>query len=158
MKMMSSNIHESENVLKKIQNICRVKSSPCSYDCQDCRYRHKGICDVFIEYNPGNSINDNSINLEEEIEVLTDLRLENSEPVLNLKNLFFEIKVNNNIKNTVENFPQKAKYDSFKLLTDIQRVLQKCKHLTQRDKLMYCQSQRYFMKLYLREINKPDSR
>jgi len=89
---------------------------------------------------------------------LTDLRLENSEPVLNLKNLFFEIKVNNNIKNTVENFPQKAKYDSFKLLTDIQRVLQKCKHLTQRDKLMYCQSQRYFMKLYLREINKPDSR
>jgi len=152
--MMSSNLRESENVLKKSHNTCRLKSSQYSHYCQDCRYRHKGICDISLEYNSDNSNNDNLINLKEDIEVMTDLRLEDSEPVLNLKNLFYKIKTNNNIKNSVEIFPQKAKYDNFKLLTDIQRVLQKCTHLTQRDKLMYCQSQRYFMKLYLREINK----
>ena len=82
-------------------------------------------------------------------------RIGDSEPVLNLKNLFYEKKVVNNVINKqVEEIPQKAKYDNFKLLTDISRVLQKCTHLTDKDRLMYCQSQRYFMKLYLREINK----
>ena len=77
------------------------------------------------------------------------------EPVLNLKNLFYEKQVNNNIvNNQVEEIPQKAKYDNFKLLSDISNVLQNCRHLTEKDKLLYCQSQRYFMKLYLREINK----
>ncbi|MFX1568216.1 MAG: hypothetical protein ACFFCV_07600 [Promethearchaeota archaeon] len=154
--MMIPNLQESEAFFKKTQNTCRVKSSPCAYDCQDCRYRHKGLCDIFIDYNSENPINDNSINLDNKIEVLADLRLEDLEPVLDLKDLFYEVKINNGIRNTIENFPQKTKYDSFKLLTDIQRVLKKCKHLTQKDKLMYCQSQRYFMKLYLREINKPD--
>ena len=83
-------------------------------------------------------------------------RLEDSEPVLNLKNLFYEIKVNNIINLMPEVIQRKAKYDNFKLLTDIQNVLQKCRHLTNKDKLNYCNTQRYFMKLYLREINKPD--
>jgi len=152
--MMSSNLQESENVLKKIDNTCRFKFSQYTHYCQDCRYRHKGICDISFEYNSDNSDNDNLIKVKEDIEILKDLRLEDSDTVLNLKNLFYEIKINNNIKNSVEIFPQKAKYDNFKLLTDIQRVLQKCTHLTQKDKLMYCQSQRYFMKLYLRQINK----
>ncbi|MFX1311168.1 MAG: hypothetical protein ACFFHD_00960 [Promethearchaeota archaeon] len=152
--MMSSNLQESENVLKKNPNTCRLKSSPYSHDCQNCRYRHKGLCDIIIEYNFDNNINYNSKNLEEQIEILTNLKLENSEPVLNLENLFYKIKVNNKIKNSGEIFPQKAKYENFKLLTDIQRVLQNAKHLTQKDKLLYCQSQRYFMKLYLRQINK----
>ena len=154
--MMSSNLQDSESVIKKITNTCRVKTTQYFHDCQDCRYRHKGICEISFVNTSDNSKNDNSINLQDEIEIMTDLRLEDSEPVLNLKNLFYEIKVNNNIKNSVDLFPQKAKYDNFKLLTDIQRVLQKCTHLTQRDKLMYCQSQRYFMKLYLREINKQE--
>ena len=82
-------------------------------------------------------------------------RIGDSEPVLNLKDLFYEKKVvNKPVNKRVEKIPQKAKYDNFKLLTDIQRVLQNCRHLTDRDKLMYCNSQRYFMKLYLREINK----
>ncbi|NVM38472.1 MAG: hypothetical protein HWN81_22970 [Candidatus Lokiarchaeota archaeon] len=82
-------------------------------------------------------------------------KIEDSEPVLNLRELFYEKEVINepNSKEVIE-FPQKTKYDNFKLLTDIQNVLQKCRHLTQKDKLLYCQSQRYFMKLYLREINK----
>lgn len=82
-------------------------------------------------------------------------RIGDSEPVLNLKNLFHEEKINNSIKGTPEIIAQKAKYDNFKLLTDIQKVLQNCRHLTNRDRLNYCNTQRYFMKLYLREINKP---
>lgn len=151
---MISNLQESDDVIKKIHNACRVKTIPYPRDCQDCRYRHKGICEISFDYPSNNSKNDNSINLQDEIEVMTDLKLEDSEPVLNLKNLFYEVIVNSNVKNSVDLFPQKAKYDNFKLLTDIQRVLQRCTHLTQRDKLLYCQSQRYFMKLYLREINK----
>ena len=82
-------------------------------------------------------------------------KIEDSEPVLNLKDLFYEPKVFNEvIRKKIEKIPQKSKYDNFKLLTDISNVLQKCRHLTDKDKLLYCQSQRYFMKLYLREINK----
>lgn len=82
-------------------------------------------------------------------------KIEDSEPVLNLGELFYEkVVVNKPVNKQIEEIPQKAKYDNFKLLTDIQNVLQKCRHLTQKDKLLYCQSQRYFMKQYLREINK----
>ena len=154
--MIGSNLQESEQVLKKIHNTCQVKSPQYSHDCQDCRYRHKGICNVSFECNTGNYNNDKLKNLEEKIELMTISRLEDSEPALNLKNLFYEIKINKNTKISAEFFPQKARYEHFKLLTDIQRVLQKCKHLTNRDRLNYCTTQRYFMKLYLREINKPE--
>ena len=86
--------------------------------------------------------------------MLISSRIEDSEAVLNLTNLFYEKKVNNSISETTEIMQKKARYDNFKLLTDIQTVLQKCTHLTDKDRLMYCSSQRYFMKLYLREINK----
>ncbi|MFX1481046.1 MAG: hypothetical protein ACFFCI_23440, partial [Promethearchaeota archaeon] len=78
----------------------------------------------------------------------------NFEPVLNLKDLFYDIETESIAEKVADIFPQKAKYDNFKLLTDIQRVLQNCSHLTNKEKALYCQSQRYFMKLYLREINK----
>jgi len=81
-------------------------------------------------------------------------KIGDSETVLNLTNLFYENRINNSFSDTPEIIQRKAKYDNFKLLTDIGRVLQNCSHLTDNDKLMYCQSQRYFMKLYLRELNK----
>jgi len=82
-------------------------------------------------------------------------KIDDSEPVLNLKDLFYELKAfNESVNKKMEELPRKSKYDNFKLLTDISNVLQKCRHLTSKDKLLYCQSQRYFMKLYLREINK----
>jgi hypothetical protein len=149
-KMMSSNLLELENNLKKIPNACITKLAQELRDCQNCRYMHKGICNVFFEKS-----HHNIKNLEEGIENMTNSRLEDSEPVLNLNNLFYEIRVNNNFKETPEVIPNKAKYDNFKLLTDIQRVLQNCRHLTDKDRLNYCNTQRYFMKLYLREINKP---
>ena len=83
-------------------------------------------------------------------------KMEDSEPILNLKDLFYETKVLNEGSKKLDDIPQKSKYDNFKLLTDISNVLQKCRHLTDKDKLLYCQSQRYFMKLYLREINRED--
>ena len=153
--MMSSNLQESEQVLRKTHNACQVKSPQYYQDCQDCRYRHKGICNVSLEFNTGSYINLKSINPKERIEIMTISKLEESEPVLNLKNLFYEIEINNNTNESADYFPQKAKYESFKLLTDIQRVLQKRNHLTNKDRLNYCNTQRYFMKLYLREINKP---
>jgi len=83
-------------------------------------------------------------------------RTGDSEPVLNLRGLFYGVKTNPIPKNQIDVIPQKTRYDNFKLLQDIQNVLQKCTHLTNRDKLNYCNTQRYFMKLYLREINKPE--
>lgn len=81
-------------------------------------------------------------------------KIEDSDTVVNLTNLFYQKKVNSSISETPDIIQQKTKYDNFKLLTDINNVLQKCTHLTDKDRLMYCSSQRYFMKLYLREINK----
>ncbi|MFX1289326.1 MAG: hypothetical protein ACFFAG_00055 [Promethearchaeota archaeon] len=151
---MSSNLHEFGDDLKKIPNNYQTKLAQDSPNYQKCRYKHKGICDTF--FGKGFEIFHHNIkNLEEGAKIMTNSRLENSEPVLNLNNLFYKIEVNNNIKKTPEEIRKKAKYDNFKLLTDIQRVLQNCKHLTDKDRLNYCNTQRYFMKLYLREINKP---
>jgi len=76
------------------------------------------------------------------------------EPILKLKDLFYEKEEKINKSQNIQEFPQEAKIDNFKLLKDIQTVLQKCFNLSEQQRLMYCQSQRYFMKLYLREINK----
>ncbi|MFW9941106.1 MAG: hypothetical protein ACFFFT_08690 [Candidatus Thorarchaeota archaeon] len=152
--MMISNLDELNSTPKKISNTCHTNLAPDLRDCQNCRYRHKGICDEFFEqkFEISNRI---MKNLEEGIEVMTNSRLEDLEPVLSLKDLFYEIKMDHNIEKMPEIMKQKAKYDNFKLLTDIQRVLQNCRHLTDKDRLNYCNTQRYFMKLYLREFNKP---
>jgi hypothetical protein len=151
--MMITNLNELENDLKKIPNNCLTKIEPDSRNCNDCRYRHKGICDEF--FGQKSVYSQNIIkNLEEGVEILTNSRLDAPEPVLNLKNLFYEIKVEDVFNQSPEVIQLKAKYDNFKLLTDIQNVLQNCKHLTDKDRLYYCTTQRYFMKLYLREINK----
>ncbi|MHA2125031.1 MAG: hypothetical protein ACW99E_06950 [Promethearchaeota archaeon] len=152
--MTISNLQEPGKVLKKIYNPCLIKSPQNFQDCQDCRYRHKGLCNVSFECKTSNYHKNESISLEEKLEIMTISTLTDSEPVINLNTLFYEIDVNQTIKISKHDFPQKAKYDNFKLLTDIQRVLQKCTHLTAKDRLNYCTTQRYFMKLYLREINK----
>lgn len=165
--MMISNLSESEDIFKKSHNTCKILSDRGSRACINCRYRHKGICTGFFHEEIKNEINENSKHNykkstnnklripEGRIKIMKDSKIRESEPILNLKDLFYEKKAfNNSIDKQVEIIPQKAKYDNFKLLTDISIVLQKCRHLTDKDKLLYCQSQRYFMKLYLREINK----
>ena len=89
--MMHSNLQEPEQALKRIHDGCHVKFPPQnSHDCQDCRYRHKGICNVSIECNTDNYNKVTLKNLEEKIEIIS--KLEESEPVLNLSyTLFVEI-------------------------------------------------------------------
>ena len=77
-----------------------------------------------------------------------------SEPILNLKDLFYEIDVSAEIKQKIENIPRNSVNENMKLLQQLQSILQKCAHLTEKQKLLYCESQRYFMKLYLRDVNR----
>ncbi|NHJ21044.1 MAG: hypothetical protein EAX91_08885 [Candidatus Lokiarchaeota archaeon] len=81
-------------------------------------------------------------------------RFSNSEPILNLKDLFYDEAVKEEFKAKIEQLPEKSKRSSLKLLEEIQTVLQRCTHLNEKQRLMYCESQRYFMKQYLREMNK----
>ena len=81
-------------------------------------------------------------------------RLSDSEPILNLKDLFYKEEIKEEIKNKIEKLPEKSKRSNLKLLEEIQTVLQRCTHLTEKQRLMYCESQRYFMKQYLREMNR----
>ena len=81
-------------------------------------------------------------------------RLSDSEPILNLKDLFYNEELEEIIEAKIKQLPEKNKRTNFKLLQEIQTVLQRCTHLTENQRLMYCESQRYFMKQYLREMNK----
>jgi uncharacterized protein YllA (UPF0747 family) len=81
-------------------------------------------------------------------------RLNDSEPILNLKDLFYDEEIKKEFKAKIDQLPEKSKRSNFKLLQEIQTVLQRCTHLTEKQRLMYCESQRYFMKQYLREMNK----
>jgi len=81
-------------------------------------------------------------------------RLNDLEPILYLKDLFYDEEVKEEIKVKIQELPEKNKRANFKLLQEIQTVLQRCTHLTEKQRLMYCESQRYFMKQYLREMNK----
>jgi hypothetical protein len=81
-------------------------------------------------------------------------RLNDSEPILNLKDLFSNEEIREKIEIKLQQLPEKTKRSNLKLLQEIQTVLQRCTHLTEKQRLMYCESQRYFMKQYLREMNK----
>ncbi|GAG96374.1 unnamed protein product, partial [marine sediment metagenome] len=86
--------------------------------------------------------------------IMISSRLSDSEPILNLKDLFYNEELEENIEAKIKQLPEKNKRTNFKLLQEIQTVLQRCTHLTENQRLMYCESQRYFMKQYLREMNK----
>jgi hypothetical protein len=77
-------------------------------------------------------------------------RLSDPEPILNLKDLFQEDISEKEIEAKLNQLPRA----NMKLLEEIQTVLKRCTHLNDNQRLMYCDSQRYFMKQYLREMNK----
>jgi len=81
-------------------------------------------------------------------------RLTESEPILNLKDLFYENNFKYEIIDKINQLPERNKRANLNLLQEIQTVLQRCTHLTGKQRLMYCESQRYFMKQYLREMNR----
>jgi hypothetical protein len=80
--------------------------------------------------------------------------LHDSEPIINLKNLFYESNAGKPLKNEHIDLEDKSKRENLRLLGEIQKVLQRCTNLTDKQRLMYCESQRYFMKTYLREMSK----
>jgi len=81
-------------------------------------------------------------------------RLTDTEPTLNLKDLFYNENVKAEIIDKINQLPGKSKRANLNLLKEIQTVLQRCTHLTEKQRFMYCESQRYFMKQYLREMNR----
>ncbi len=87
-------------------------------------------------------------------DIMISSRLTDSEPILNLKDLFYDRNIKAEIVDKINQLPGKNKRANLNLLQEIQTVLQRCTHLTEKQRLMYCESQRYFMKQYLREMNR----
>ena len=44
--------------------------------------------------------------------------------------------------------------DNLVILKELNSILKKCSYLSPKQKLDYCNSQRYFMKMFLRDINR----
>jgi len=82
--------------------------------------------------------------------------IRDTEPILNLKNLFYEIELNENLKQRVDYIPKNSINENLHLLKEIQAILRNCTHLNDKQKLLYCQSQRYFMKMYLQDVNRQE--
>ena len=74
--------------------------------------------------------------------------------VVNITDLFNDAGIENEIIKDLEQIPEEFGNENLKILKDIQDILQNCTKLTQKEKFEYCKSQRFFMKLYLREINR----
>jgi hypothetical protein len=81
-------------------------------------------------------------------------KVSEKELILNLKRLFYENETDNEIKDNSEQESEEFTNDTLIILNEIKIILQNCSNLTDKQKLEYCNSQRYFMKLYLKELNK----
>ena len=81
-------------------------------------------------------------------------KVSEKELILNLKRLFYENEIDNEIKDNSEQEFEEFTNDTLIILNEIKIILQNCSNLTDKQKLEYCNSQRYFMKLYLKELNK----
>lgn len=74
--------------------------------------------------------------------------------VVRITDLFNYAGIENEIIKDLEQIPEDFGNENLKILNDLQDILQNCTNLTQKEKLEYCKSQRFFMKLYLREMNR----
>ena len=77
-----------------------------------------------------------------------------SEPVLKINDLFYEVEFDNKQNEILEHNSETPVNDNLVILEEIGEILQNCTTLTENQKLDYCKSQRYFMKLYLKEVNR----
>jgi len=77
-----------------------------------------------------------------------------SEPVLKINNLFYEVEIDNKKIEFLEQDSDNPIDDNLVILEEIGEILKNCTILTENQKLDYCKSQRYFMKLYLKEVNR----
>ena len=72
--------------------------------------------------------------------------------VVRITDLFNDAGIENEIIKDLERIPKEFGNENLKILKDIQDILYNCTILTQKQKLEYCKSQRFFMKLYLKEV------
>ncbi len=77
-----------------------------------------------------------------------------SEPVLKINGLFYEVEIDNKKNEILEQNSDTPMNDNLAILEEIGEILHNCTMLTENQKLDYCKSQRYFMKLYLKEVNR----
>jgi len=73
---------------------------------------------------------------------------------IKITGLFNDAGIENEIIRDLEQIPKDFGNENLKILNDIQDILQNCTKLTQKEKLEYCKSQRFFMKLYLKEMSR----
>ena len=71
-----------------------------------------------------------------------------------ITDLFNDAGIENEIIKDLEQIPKDFENENLKILNDLQDILQNCTNLTQKEKLEYCKSQRFFMKLYLKEVKR----
>jgi hypothetical protein len=74
--------------------------------------------------------------------------------IVRITDLFNNEGIENEIIKDLEQIPKDIGNENLNILKDIQDILQNCTILTQKEKLEYCKSQRFFMKLYLKEVNR----
>ena len=74
--------------------------------------------------------------------------------VVRITDLFNDAGIEKEIIKDLEQIPKDFGNENLKILKDLQDILQNCTNLTQKEKLEYCKSQRFFMKLYLKEVKR----
>ncbi|KKN35730.1 hypothetical protein LCGC14_0780710 [marine sediment metagenome] len=80
--------------------------------------------------------------------------VDKSDQILRITDLFYEEKIKKELIEDIKNIFDEPENENYIILKEIQEILENCSNLTDKQKLDYCKSQRFFMKLYLREINK----
>jgi hypothetical protein len=70
-----------------------------------------------------------------------------------IKNLNEVIKSKTNTDSSLKSEKAFPISENYLILKELNSILLKCTNLSSRQKLDYCNSQRYFMKLYLKELN-----
>ncbi len=78
----------------------------------------------------------------------------NINDIVNLDNYINKIEIKiEQVNNSIENGKDKTS-EHLLTLRKLHKVLKNGQNLSDKQKLSYCDSERYFMKLYLRELNK----
>jgi len=80
--------------------------------------------------------------------------VDKSDQVLRITDLFYEEKIKKELIKDVKSILDEPENENYTILKEIHEILENCSNLTDKQRLDYCESQRFFMKLYLREINK----
>ena len=73
---------------------------------------------------------------------------------IKIKDLIFEEKIKNELITDIKCILREPENENLIILKEIQEILKNCSNLSGKQRLDYCKSQRFFMKLYLRELNK----